>query len=113
MLNLQPMQIHRHFDFRDQVFPIQHAASLPHVQDFNRKNVSGLPQFLVREKKRRGLFLLHAPPFHHPCQPAEFFHGQRTQNTNNVEVRVPLAKISARCRTKQNDALQVAGRKFF
>src|SRR5437588_7138814 len=51
MLDLQPVQIHRDFDFGDQILSVQHAAPLLHVQNLDGENVRGLPQFLVREKK--------------------------------------------------------------
>src|SRR5438105_5906503 len=112
MLDLQPMQIHRDFDFGDQILSVQHAAPLLHVQNLDGENVRGLPQFLVREKKWRGLLLLDAPPFHYSRQPAEFFQAQRTQNAHHVQVRVSFAKIAARRRAKQDHAFQICRCEF-
>src|SRR5437016_374627 len=67
--NLQPMQIRGHFDLGNHVLAVQHAAPLLHVQNLDRENVRGLPQFLVCEKERCRFFLFDAPPFHRACQP--------------------------------------------
>src|SRR5215467_509751 len=111
--DLQPMQIHGHFDLRNQVLSVQNAAALLHVQDLNGEDVCRLPQLLVRKKQRRRFFLLHVPPFHHSRQPAQLFHGQGMQYACNIQIRMPLAKIPTRRGAKQNHALQIGRRKFF
>src|SRR5229473_437443 len=112
MLDLHSMQVHRHFDFRNDVRSEKHAPPALHIQNLDGKNIRGVPQFLFREKKRRGLFLLAAPPFHYGRDAPQFLDAQRTKDAYHVEVRVSLVKIAARRRPEQNDTFEVGGREF-
>src|SRR5712692_6768491 len=113
MCDLDAMQVHRHFDLRDDILSVEDPPSMLHIQDLDGKNVGGLPQLIPRKEKRRGLLLLHAPPFHHVCHPPQLLDAQRVKNANHIEIRVSGTKIPSRSRAVQYDAFQVRRCEFF
>src|SRR5216684_4462949 len=112
MLDLHAMQVHRHVNFRNDVCSVKHSPSVLHIQNFDGENIRGMPQFLFREKKRRGLFLLDAPPFHHRREAPQLLDTQRMQDANHIEIRVSFVKITTRSRPEQNDAFEVCRGEF-
>src|SRR5713101_66926 len=113
MFDLDAMQVHRHFNFCDDILSVEHPPTVFHIQDLDGKNIGRLPQLIPRKEKRRGLLLLHAPPFHHVCHTAKLFDAQRVENANHIEIRVSGTKIPSRSRAVQYDAFQVRRCEFF
>src|SRR5713226_2501403 len=112
MLNLHAMQVHRHFNIRDDIRSVKHSPPVLHIQNLDGEDIRGMPQFSFREKKRRRLILLDAPPFHHVREASQLLDIQRTKDANHIEVRVSFVKIAAHRRPEQNDAFEV-GRRIF
>src|SRR5467141_1790268 len=112
MLNLHAVQVHRHFNICNDVRSVKDSPPVLHIQNLNGEDIRGIPQLIFREEKRRGLFLLDAPPFHHVCEASQLLDTQRTKDANHIEVRVSFVKITPRSRPKQNDAFEVCRREF-
>src|SRR5258708_4854386 len=112
MLNLHAMQVHRHFNVRNDVRSVKDSPPALHIQNLDGEDIRGIPQLIFREEKRRGLFLLDAPPFHHVCEASQLLDTQRTKDANHIEVRVSFVKITPRSRPEQNDAFEVCRREF-
>src|SRR5260370_28515635 len=113
MLNLHAMQVHRHFNFRDDVRSVEHSPPVLHIQNLDREDIRGIPQLFFREEKRRRLFLLDEPPFHHVREASQLLDTQRMKNANHIEVRVSFAKVPARSRAEQNAAFEICTGEFF
>src|SRR5467141_5184286 len=112
MLNLHAVQVHRHFNICNDVRSVKDSPPVLHIQNLNGEDIRGIPQLIFREEKRRGLFLLDAPPFHHVCEASQLLDTQRTKDANHIEVRVSFVKVTARSRPEQNDAFEVCRREF-
>src|SRR5260370_6966442 len=112
MLNLHAMQIHRHFDFRNDVRSVKDSPPALHIQNLDCEDVRGIPQLIFREDKRSRLFLLDAPPFHHERETSQLLDAQQTKDETHIEVRVSCVEITARSRSEQNDAFEVCPREF-
>src|SRR5260370_14654568 len=112
MFDLHAMQIHRHFNFRDNVRSIQHSPAVLHIQNLDGEDIRGALQLVSCEEKRRGLLLLDAPPFHYVREAPQLLDTQRMKDANHVEIRMSFAKIPARRRTEQNNAFQIRRREF-
>src|ERR1700687_6089300 len=113
MLNLHAMQVHRHFNVRNDVRSVKDSPPVLHIQNLDREDIRGIPQLIFREEKRRGLFLIDAPPFHHVCEASQLLDTQRTKDANHIEVRVSFVKVTARRRPEQNDAFEICTCEFF
>src|ERR1700682_2478206 len=112
MLNLHTMQVHRYFNVRNDVRSVKDSPPALHIQNLDGEDIRGISQLILREEKRRRLFLLDAPPFHHVCEAPQLLDTQRTKDANHVEVRVSFVKVTARSRPEQNDAFEVCRREF-
>ena len=112
MLNLHAMQVHRHFNFRDDVRSVKYSPPVFHIENLDSEDIRGIPQLIFREEKRRRLFLIDAPPFHYVCEASQLLDAQRMKDANHIEVRVFFAKVTARSRSEQNDAFEICPREF-
>src|SRR5258706_5525113 len=112
MLNLHAMQVHRHFNVRNDVRSVKDSPPALHIQNLDGEDIRGIPQLIFREEKRRGLFLLDAPPFRHTREASQLLDTQRTKDANDIQVRVSFVKVTARSRPEQNDAFEVCRREF-
>src|SRR5882724_1999300 len=112
MLDLYAMQVHRHFNFSDHIRSMEHSPPVLHVQNLDREDIRGVLQFFFREKKRRRLFQIGAPPFHHRRDSSQFLDTQRMKDASHVQIRMSFVKIPPCRRPEQNHAFEVCGRKF-
>src|SRR5258708_12232641 len=92
MLNLHTMQVHRHFNVRNDVRSVKDSPPALHIQNLDGEDIRGIPQLILREEKRRGLFLLDPPPFRHMCEASQLLDTQRTKDANHIELRVSFLK---------------------
>ena len=76
MFDLDAMQVHRHFNLRDDVRSVEHSPPVLHIQNLDREDIRGVPQLFLREEKRRRLFLLDTPPFHYVCEASQLLDTQ-------------------------------------
>src|SRR5258707_2887453 len=107
------MKIHGDFEVGDRVFPKEDAVRFLDVQAFDGKDIGGSPQFLRKKKQRRGFLHLVRPPANHWGEQLEFQQINCDERAQNVELRYPGMKITARRRPVEDNRFQVLARRFF
>src|SRR5258708_31996725 len=107
------MKIHGDFEVGDRVFAKENPVRLLNVQAFDGKDIGGSPQFLGEEKQGGGFLHLVRPPADHWGEQLEFQQINCDERAQDVQVRYPGMKITARRRPVENNRFQVLARRFF
>src|SRR5262249_42719340 len=108
-LHLLPMQIHRHLERAEHVFPEQSAVTGLDIEQLDGEDIRRVPQLIEGKKQGRGMTLAR-PPRRCGMERCELGGAQPLEHAEHIQVGMLRLIVAGGCRPVEHHQLQVGSR---